>query len=545
MSNWVEDFNSFQGSQGTSIVAPGKVAKKSPTKAEAIEAELKLLEWHKMANDAAMKAALVQTKSMKSTGPHNEKILTPQFKEDDKRWMRKVINEENAKPLEVSRDFVLDYERREKENSERLATQVEQHIHTLRNLRGKLEQRVDLKSRTDEYRDFQREFRHKKNAVLEGKTIEEYSKSREMSSSVAATPGGQLPPTKKKPTSDLSHVLNSLSRLSELENRISKLETGNIFDNLLEAEQNPRVPESVHDIDFKKKRTLGESGGKTGSVRVVYSVQPGRKNLSNDPLARGAARGTGARGINAIRQQRGAGSTGGGGGGGGTFLTGVGDENGNPVEERRERMRREQQMKLAQASSGQKALRDRIQAKKSRGRDQSLGRQRHEEAMGELNRRKQELNRRSQRAAPPTVRATKGASAGVSTGNRHLQEFNNMKKGFQKRNERVAASTGPPRRGMGAPGMGRGGAGAAAAGGGLGRVASRTAPGGASTVRRGINNPRGAPTTKTGGTVTRKVTGAPTRRAPRFGAQAQVPETAPPAVSVSGIKGIRSIRQAK
>ena len=37
-SNWVEDFNSFQGSQGNSVIAPGKVAKKSPTKAEAIEA---------------------------------------------------------------------------------------------------------------------------------------------------------------------------------------------------------------------------------------------------------------------------------------------------------------------------------------------------------------------------------------------------------------------------------------------------------------------------------------------------------------------------
>jgi len=427
-SNWVEDFNSFQGSQGNSVIAPGKVAKKSPTKAEAIEAELKLLEWHKMANDAAMKAALVQTKSMKSTGPSTKNNITPQFKEDDKKWMRKVINEENARPLEVSRDFVLDYERREHENSERLATQVEQHIHTLRNLRGKLEQRVDLKSRTDEYRDFQRDFRHKKNAVLEGKTVDEYSKSREMSTS--ATGGTPGPPTKKKPASDLSHVLNSLSRLSELENRISQLETGNIFDNLVEAEENPKVPESVHDVDFKKKRTLGQSGGgKTGGMRVVYSVQPGRKAASIDPLARGAARGTGARGINAIRQQNSTRTGGGGGGGGGTFLTGMGDE--NPAEDRRERMRREQQMKLSQASNGQKNLRSRIQAKKVRGKEQTVGRQRHEEAMGELNRRKQELNRRQQQ---PPVRATKGASAGVKSSNRHMQDFNNIKKGYQKRN---------------------------------------------------------------------------------------------------------------
>lgn len=542
MSNsWVEDFNSFQGSQGNSVVVPGKIVKRSPTKAEAIEAELKLLEWHKMANDAAMKAALVQTKAMKATDHGNKKTVTPQFKEDDKRWMRKVINEENAKPLEVSRDFVLDYERREKENSERLSSQVEQHIHTLRNLRGKLEQRVDLKSRTDEYREFQREFKHKKNAVLEGKTIEEFSKSREMSSSATGT-GDVLPPMKKKPTSDLSHVLNSLSRLSELEGRISKLESGNIFDNLVDAEENPKVPESVHDIDFKKKRTMGQGAGRGGPQRVMYTVQPGRRGVSNDPLARGVARGTGARGINAIRNNRNM-----GGGGGGTFLTGMGDENlPNPVEERRERMRREQQLKLSQASSGQKNLRSRIQAKKVRGKEQTMGQQRHEEAMNELNRRKQELNRRARpNPAAVSVRATKGASAGVHSKNRHMQEFNNIKKGFQKRNEQVNASTGPVRRGMGAPGLGRGDAVGAA--GGLGRVASRTAPAARDTgvKRGGLYNPRGAPTTKMGGTATRKVSGAPTRRAPRFGAQSQVPETAPPAVSVSGIKGIRSIRQQK
>ena len=215
----------------------------------------------------------------------------------------------------MSRDFVLDYERKEKENSEKLATQVERHIHTLRNLRGKLEQRADLKSRTEEFRQWERDFIPKKEAVFEGKTIDEYERLK-----TQASPQGQNPPNismKKGPTSDLSHVLDSLSRLSELENRISKLETGNVFDNLVAAEENPRS--SNFDLDFKKKRTLAPND-KT-SMRVVYSIQQGKKNPApGNPLARGG-------GIAAIRQQRDSQEA------GGIFLTGVAEE--NSVDDRR------------------------------------------------------------------------------------------------------------------------------------------------------------------------------------------------------------------
>lgn len=56
---------------------------------------------------------------------------------------------------------------------------------------------------------------------------------------------------------------------------------------------------------------------------------------------------------------------------------------------------------------------------------------------------------------------------------------------------------------------------------------------------------RGQPATKGGGTLTRKSGNvAPTRRAPRgFEDRTNFPETAPPAVAVSGLKGIRSMKQ--
>lgn len=99
-------------------------------------------------------------------------------------------------------------------------------------------------------------------------------------------------------------------------------------------------------------------------------------------------------------------------------------------------MRREHKVKLAQASGGQKNLRDRIQAKKSRAKESSIGEQRHEAAMSELNRRKMAMNTRRTKPGgvdPTTNRATKGAASGIHTKNRHMQEFQNMKKDFTKR----------------------------------------------------------------------------------------------------------------
>ena len=77
---------------------------------------------------------------------------------------------------QVSKDFVLEYEKKEKENQERLTAQVERHISTLKNLRVKLEDRNDLKNRSEEYRSWQRDFLPKKNAVMLGRTIEQAEK---------------------------------------------------------------------------------------------------------------------------------------------------------------------------------------------------------------------------------------------------------------------------------------------------------------------------------------------------------------------------------
>jgi hypothetical protein len=162
MGSEVSDING--GGMGSKFLKGPKSRK------EQIEAELKLIEWHKMANEAAIKSAILQNKNIKSeTAPRR-----PNFTSEDSRWMRKVIDEEHNKPLEVSKNFIIDLERREIEKQEHMAHQVESHIHTLRKLRNKIEQKADVKQRSDEYRSWQRQFSNKKNELIIGNTINVY-----------------------------------------------------------------------------------------------------------------------------------------------------------------------------------------------------------------------------------------------------------------------------------------------------------------------------------------------------------------------------------
>lgn len=66
MGSWVDDFSTFQNSTdgGGDLTAGlgikgGSYLAKSPTRKEKLEAELKLLEWHRLANDAAIKVLYI------------------------------------------------------------------------------------------------------------------------------------------------------------------------------------------------------------------------------------------------------------------------------------------------------------------------------------------------------------------------------------------------------------------------------------------------------------------------------------------------------
>lgn len=105
-----------------------------------LRAEIKLLHWHKLANEAALKAALLKTKKVKMQGGANARPVPATTTlampiEEKAAWMQQIIEEEQSKPLQVTKDFVSKYEAQEKENEGRLNSEVAGHIRRLRNLR--------------------------------------------------------------------------------------------------------------------------------------------------------------------------------------------------------------------------------------------------------------------------------------------------------------------------------------------------------------------------------------------------------------------------
>jgi hypothetical protein len=120
-------------------------------------------------------------------------------------------------------------------------------------------------------------------------------------------------------------------------------------------------------------------------------------------------------------------------GGGNTFIT-AGQESEDNF---RDKQRKERLRQRELAPSGVKSLKSRIQIKKGRQKEQLMGAKKHEEAMREMAKRKAEqLGRGIRRNPASQARSSlpaKGAAAGIRTKNKHLQEFQKMKSGFDKR----------------------------------------------------------------------------------------------------------------
>jgi hypothetical protein len=202
----------------------------------------------------------------------------------------------------------------------------------------------------------------------------------------------------------------------------------------------------------------------------------------------------------------------------------------------RDAINRERQRKIAQASSGQKAMRTRVQTKKQRQLSDINSHKKHEVALAELaKRRSQQAERMKNKRRDVTE--GKGASGIRKYQHKHVQDFQNMKKEHRARkdNRRQAASE----RTRGTR-TGRGGGTGAGAGGGT--IGSNTMP----DIRRSNRVVSRQPATRTAGTVTRRrpagksASGVPVRRG------RNAPETddnvMPPIVG-SGVGGARKIRQ--
>ncbi len=211
---------------------------------------------------------------------------------------------------------------------------MEHHIDTLKDLRTRLEDRAELRSRTAEFREWKKEFSSKKYAVLSGKTLDDFSRESRSAGPQAATNTSQVSAgnnslalsgpvagsSKVNRASELSTVLLSLEKLNELEKRITSLEGDNAYDRMIdqeaENERNAAAEKQRLALEFRRK-VKGD-----GSVnRAVYAVRERKKAW--EPPKGGHNRVAAGGGANAARYKK-TGNT----RAGGTFLTDVGDEEG-------------------------------------------------------------------------------------------------------------------------------------------------------------------------------------------------------------------------
>jgi len=270
----------------TYTVSPPSRAAPQPSTLEALQSEMKLLHWHKLANEAALKAALIRTKKMRAVDKKNPATETLKEKAE---YMQQVIEEEQvrlrsgeggektkqeaearrpgqgksvcarvcavltnpppppqAKPLQVGKEYILKYEEEEVKNEAKLQKQVEHHVSCLKNLRQSIERRETIKNRKAQFKEFKEQVDAERKAVMEGKI----SAANRFKTSAKPNQEEEMPPPPVKGT--LSTVIGSLDKLVELEKRISSLETDNLHDRVTDGAS---VPMQV------RRREGGGGGG--------------------------------------------------------------------------------------------------------------------------------------------------------------------------------------------------------------------------------------------------------------------------------------------
>ena len=186
-----------------------------PTTLSALESEMKLLHWHKLANEAALKAALIRTKKMRAA---DSKKPAKETLKEKAEHMQQVIEEEQAKPLQVGKDYIREYEADEKRNEEALQRQVSHHVTCLKNLRASIEKRETVRARKANFKHFKAEVEEERRQVMEGKAA---NADRFKTDTLKRTQEGGEQSVEKggKAGGTLTTVIGSLDRLVELEKR--------------------------------------------------------------------------------------------------------------------------------------------------------------------------------------------------------------------------------------------------------------------------------------------------------------------------------------
>ncbi|KAG5186641.1 hypothetical protein JKP88DRAFT_288657 [Tribonema minus] len=261
---------------------------------------MKLLHWHKLANEAALKAAILKTRKAKQGGGAGE-VLKPappasanhMPMEEKAAWVQQIIEEEKGKPLQVGKDFVMDYEKREKEQSARLDREIERQIASLRKLREHIATREEMRSRRSQFRTIQAELQKEKAELMQGRLATPKEQG------ILTTGGAEQPANEEEQITvagALNTVLGSLGKLVELEARITNLETNNVYDEYCADEKNShyhhrhqqRTPSSTA-LGFSKRRTEASLAAPSKSYYAVVPTAAASSSARRGPPKRARA----------------------------------------------------------------------------------------------------------------------------------------------------------------------------------------------------------------------------------------------------------------
>jgi hypothetical protein len=307
---WADDLGASLTSANAqnALVVP---LRESEVNLNELRQEMKVLHWHKLANEAALKAALISTKRLKDRekkqDPRRGHVPPPQgwskaqqkahiaaekeainnTRVEKVAWMRKIIEDEQRKPLEVSQEFIRKFVKTEKAEEERHEASVGRHVKSLRKVKTDLENRKDASRRNLQYRE--------KKAILDGFIARSRDPTRdpriENERLTTLLPGidgrlkgqqshNQTESKSEANSASLSKVIQSLDKLVDLEHRIATLERG-VDDDEEEDETDRRSHASAR----RNNNNRGRKGiGKSPSAKnrtFAFTKKRTNASLSN------------------------------------------------------------------------------------------------------------------------------------------------------------------------------------------------------------------------------------------------------------------------
>eukprot|EP00501_MAST-03F_sp_TOSAG23-6_P001267 GSMAST32.ASY1.ANO1.1315.1 assembled CDS len=239
-------------------------------KIQAIEQEMKLLHWHKLANDAALKAALIRTKKMKRVD--HKAAQRQQYQREKAAWMSQVIQEEQRKPLQVSKEFIRKYEEDDKSYEERLDRDIQRHIISLKKLKDGLEKRESVKMRRVNY--------VKNKSILkahEAALNQRKAKIKEEALRGEDSTANLPPPIMEQyaDSSNISAVVGSLDKLVQLGKRVAELEAETEI--ATRIKMNRRRGDATSSLSIRKSRIAASL---TQPATTIFDVRSRRSAAS-------------------------------------------------------------------------------------------------------------------------------------------------------------------------------------------------------------------------------------------------------------------------